>query len=68
MCLAIPDPAVIQLPGAGGGELALLPGGEERTFGVWCFGSLQSNSRFPKIPKFCGSSTGPSPMTGLGAL
>lgn len=41
MCLAIPGPAVIQLPGVGGGE--------EEAFGVWCFGSLQSSSKVPKI-------------------
>lgn len=64
MSLAIPGPAMIQLLGEGG-ELALLPGGEERerdAFGAWCFGGLQSSSRVPKIPKFCGSSLGPSLM------
>lgn len=48
MCLAIPGPAMIQLRGVGGGELALLSGGEEGACGVWCFGSLQSSSKVPK--------------------
>lgn len=52
MCLAIPGPAMIQLSGVGGGELALHSVGEEGAFGVRCFGSLQSSSRVPKYPNY----------------
>lgn len=51
MCLAIPGPAMIQLSGEGG-ELALLPGGEERSGMPLVHGALGAFSQAAEFLKY----------------